>query len=62
MKRAPLGSYEEARRFSLLAFSHLTPAQKLQWLAQMAAFIDQANPQARLRRFGLLKGQHPKDH
>ena len=62
MKRAPLGSYEESRQFSLRAFSRLTPTQKFQWLSRMAAFIDQANPRARLRRFGLLKGQHTKDH
>ena len=60
MKRTPLGSYEEARQASFRLFNRLTPTQKLQWLSQMAAFIDQANPQARLRRFGLLKNNRAK--
>ena len=62
MKRAPIGSYEEAQQFSRRMFSRLTPTRKLQWLSQMAAFIDQANPETRLRRFGLLKGKRAKGH
>ena len=55
MKQPAVGSYEEARRFALRRFSRLRPTQKLKWLADMAAFIDGANPQVRRRRFGLLK-------
>jgi len=55
MKQLPVGSYEEARLFALKRFSRLSPALKLQWLADMAAFIDEANPQVRHRRFGLTR-------
>lgn len=60
MKHARIGSYAEAQLFSLKAFSRLTATQKLRWLSQMAVFIDQANPQVRLRRFGLLKNKRLK--
>ena len=45
-----VGSYEEARLFALKAFQRLTPAQKLRWLSDMTAFINEANPNVRLRR------------
>ena len=53
MKQLPVGSYEEARLFALKAFQRLTPTQKLQWLSDMTAFINEANPNVRLRRLGL---------
>ena len=53
MKRPMVGSYEEARLFALRAFSRLTTTQKLRWLADMAAFIEAANPETRRRRLGL---------
>ena len=39
MKRASVGSYEEARLCALRRFSRLTPTQKMQWLSGMQAFI-----------------------
>jgi hypothetical protein len=57
MKRPPVGSYEEARLFSLKAFSRLSATQKLRWLSDMTAFINAANPDVRLRRLGLKKMQ-----
>ena len=50
MKRPRVGSYEETRQFALRAFRRLTPTQKLQWLADITAFIDEVNPQVRRRR------------
>jgi len=52
MKRLLVGSYEEARVFARKSFDRLTPTQKLEWLSQMAAFLDAANPTLRARRFG----------
>lgn len=49
MKRLRVGSYEEARQFSLRAFQRLTPTQKLRWLMDMTAFIENVNPQVRQR-------------
>ncbi len=54
MKRYPIGSFEETRRFTLRNFSRLSPEQKLRWLSDMVAFIDEANPEVRLRRLGLV--------
>ena len=54
MKRPPIGSYEEARLFALERFSRLSSTQKLQWLEQMTAFIDEVNPDVRRRRLGLV--------
>ena len=53
MKQPPIGSYQEARLFALKAFRRLSPTQKLRWLADITAFIDEANPDVRLRRLGL---------
>ncbi len=58
MKRPPLGSYEEARIFQLSTFQRLSPTQKLQWLSEMMAFVDAANPAVRQRRFGRLFVPH----
>lgn len=60
-KRPPIGSYEETRLFSLECFNRLSPTQKLQWLDEMAAFIDEANPEVRLRRLGLLSAGHRRN-
>jgi hypothetical protein len=57
MKRYPVGSFEETRQFTLRNFSRLAPEQKLRWLSEMVAFIDEANPEVRLRRLGLLPFQ-----
>ena len=52
MSAERVGSYAEAREFSLKQFSRLSPTKKLQWLAAMAAFLDRANPTLRNKRFG----------
>ncbi len=49
--KAPTGSYEESRLFSLQQFQRLSAAQKLRWLAEMAEFLDRVSPQIRRRRF-----------
>ena len=60
MKRPPIGSYEEARLFALERFSKLSPAKKLEWLAQTTAFIDEVNPDVRRRRLGLASARRHK--
>ncbi len=49
MKRLVIGSYEEARQFALKRFSRLSPEQKLQWVSQMAAFVEEGRSQVRWR-------------
>ena len=49
MQRLLIGSYEEARLFALKQFSRLSPAQKLQWLSQMATFVKEGRSNLRSR-------------
>ena len=58
MRRHPIGSYEETRRFMFRQFTRLTPDQKLDWLSAMIAFVDEVNPGAQWRRLGLPVPHH----
>ena len=55
MKPLVIGSYNEARRFALKRFSRLPPEQKLQWLSDMKAFIQEGRSQ--LSSYSIRRGK-----